>query len=366
MRVLLLDEGFTSGAITALGLRRAGCRVDVIAATGGSGSCGGTGGSWRLAPRASDPRLLDVVDRTVRGAHWDVIFPVTEPLQWLLWDANPTWARSIYPQVDEGQRAARRDKQRMSLQLASARVRIPRQLPVKSRADVDRGVAELGLPIVIKGGSGRGGNATHVCASPGAARAAARRLAQHGQPTFVQEHIAGATYLAGGVFDGGRPLRFFAGIKAVQFPRRVGPAAELRSAHDSTLATVAQRIFAAAGVSGIASIDLIRDARGTFYFLELNPRPWGSMEAARRAGVDLFGALVALWRAERPTPQLDFWPGVRTPVFPLYLLSLPCWRSGLAARALLPDARRAMALVREDPALARHLLHRLARVCHNW
>ncbi len=366
MRVLILDEGFASGAITALGLRRAGCVVDVIAATGGSGSCRATGGTWRLAPRVSDPRLFHVLDRSVRESQWDVVYPVTEPLQWLLWDRAPEWSAIVYPQVDEGDRALRRDKQRMSLRLAERGIRIPRQLPVATPRDIDRGVAELGLPIVVKGGSGRGGNATHVCATREIAHAAARSVAERGQPTFVQEYVAGATYLAGGVFDRGRPLRFFAGVKSAQFPPRVGPAAELRSVDDESLATVAKEVFAATEVSGIASIDLICDARGTFHFLELNPRPWGSMEAARRAGVDLFEALVALWRAEPPTPQLEFRSGVCTPVFPLYLLSLPCWRSGRVARALPSEMRRALTLSRESPALVGHLAHRLARVCYNW
>ena len=67
-----------------------------------------------------------------------------------------------------------------------------------------------------------------------------------------------------------------------------------------------------------------------------------------------------------PAPNLWCRPGVRTPVFPLYLLATPTWRSGAAARALLPDVRRALALARAEPALAAHVVHRLARVALNW
>ena len=366
VRVLLLDEGFASGALTARGLRRAGCTVDVIAATGGTGSCPGTGGTWRLAPRVGDPRLIEVLDAAVRRSRCDVVFPVTEPLQWLVWDQRPTWEVSVYPQVEGPHRAARRDKQRMSELVAGVGVTIPRQLPVSSRADVDRAVRELGLPIVIKGSVGRGGNATHVCSTLGAVQSATQQLARRLIPAFAQAHIAGSTYLAGGVFDRGRPLRFYAGVKSVQFPRRVGPAAEMRSSNDATLSELARRVFAAAEVSGLASIDLVRDARGTFHFLELNPRPWGSMEAAVRAGVDLFDVLVRLWRSESIVPRLDFRSDMRTPVFPLYLLAHPCWFSGRAARAILPDVRRAFTLARDEPALAWHMLHRLSRVCVNW
>ena len=30
-------------------------------------------------------------------------------------------------------------------------------------------------------------------------------------------------------------------------------------------------------------MDFVRDAAGRYHFLELNPRPWGSIEAAARA-----------------------------------------------------------------------------------
>jgi hypothetical protein len=178
--------------------------------------------------------------------------------------------------------------------------------------------------------------------------------------------VDGPTYLAGGLFDGGRALRLFAGAKTVQYPPRVGPAAVLTSVADPALAAAAVRAAAAAHVTGLASLDFVRDAGGGYHFLELNPRPWGSIDAAARAEVDLFAALVRLWRAEVPAPNLGCRPGVRTPVFPLYLLAAPTWRSGTAARALLPDVRRALALARAEPALAAHVVHRLARVALNW
>lgn len=366
MRVLVLDEGFASGAITALGLRRAGCTVDVLAATGGTGRCAATGGSWRLAPRIGDPRLLDVLDAHARAFDPDVIFPVTEPLQRLLWDWAPDWEGRIYPKVDAFERELFRDKRRMSALVSRAGVRVPRESSLFAACDVERAMDEVGCPIVIKGSVGRGGNATRICRTLRSARSAVRELTRRGCATFAQAYVAGDTYLAGGVFEGGRPLRFFSGVKTAQFPPRVGPAAELRSEQHSALFIAAKAVFRAARVSGIASIDLVRDALGEFHFLELNPRPWGSMEAARRAGVDLFGPLVALWRARTPEAQLDFHPHVRTPVFPLYLLAPSCWGSGMAFRAILPDARRALTLASSEPSFARHLVHRLARVCYNW
>jgi ATP-grasp domain len=366
MRVLLLDEGFISGTATARGLRSAGCTVDVIAATGGHGRCTMTGGTWQLAPRVGDPRLMDTIAAAVRRTEYDVIYPITEPLQWLIWDQQPFWRSNVFPQVDARQQYARRDKREMSALVVSAGVSTPRQLPVTSDADLRAAVRSLGLPIVIKGTTGRGGNATRICNSLVDAQAAAAELAMHDRFSFAQQYIDGVTYLAGGLFDHGRPLRFFSGAKTLQYPSRTGPAAEITSVRDTALADLALRVFAAAEVSGIASIDVIRDARGCYHFLELNPRPWGSIEAAGAAGVDLFDALVRLWRAAPVAPRLEFRDGVRFPVFPLYLFAMPYWKSGGARRALVPDVRRAFTLARGEPALAGHVAHRLVRVGLNW
>ena len=366
MRVLLLDEGFISGAVTARGLARAGCHVDVIAATGGRGDCTTAGGTWMLAPRVGDPRLLDIVDATARTTTYDVIYPVTEPLQWLLSDASSTWAAAIFPRVAERDRPARRDKRLLSARVAAAGVTIPREMPAGTDEEVRRAVNALGLPLVIKGVRGRGGNATIVCEALADACAAARQLRKRGTCPFAQAFIHGTTYLAGGLFDRGRTLRFFSGEKTVQFPLRVGPAAVLTSVDDPALALSASRVAAATRLTGLASMDFVRDAHGQYYFLELNPRPWGSIQAAASAGIDLFVDLVRLWRSELPMPSPDAVPGVRTPIFPLYLLSAHAWRSGAAARALLPDAQRALALARVEPALAAHLVHRLTRVAVNW
>ena len=366
MRVLLLDEGFISGAVTARGLARAGCHVDVIAATGGRGACATAHGTWMLAPRVGDPRLPGVVEAAVCEEHYDVIYPVTEPVQWLLWNARPDWSAAIFPCVAEADRSARRDKRLLSARVATAGVTIPREMAAGTEDEVHHAAGALELPLVIKGVRGRGGNATIVCETLADAWAAARQLRERGVCPFAQAYIRGSTYLAGGLFDRGRMLRFFGGEKTVQFPTRVGPAAVLTSVDDPALALAASRVAAATRLTGLASMDFVRAADGQYHFLELNPRPWGSIQAAACAGVDLFADLVSLWRSQLPTPSCDVTPGVRTPIFPLYLLSAHAWRSREAVRALLPDARRALGLARVEPALAAHLVHRLIRVAVNW
>ncbi len=366
MKVLLLDEGFVSGTRTAFGLRQAGCDVHVLAATGGSGRCAGTGGTWRFVPRVGDSRLMPTIDAAVRAGAFDVVYPLTEPLQWMLWDERPDWNDLVFPSVARPQRENRRDKRLMSILAAGAGIPVPRELPAANDDEVGVAAWELGLPVVLKASVGRGGNATAIAMSAAGARRAAGRLRMRGSPVFAQAFVAGHTFLVGGVFDRGRALRLYAGLKTVQFPARTGPAAELLSIDDPALLSVALRVFAAANVTGLASADFQGAPGGDYQFLELNPRPWGSIAAAGDAGVDLFSPLVDLWRGASPTASVAFRSGVRSPVAPLYLLAQHYWSSFRAPRAAASDAAVVARFVTREPQLAWHLAQRLIRVGRNW
>jgi biotin carboxylase len=295
----------------------------------------------------------------------DAIYAATEPLQWRIQDAAPSWASLVWPRTERWQRELLRDKRMTSAFLATRGVPIPEQREVDSRTS-DAGLSALGTPVVVKGSRGRGGSTTRIAGGAAAARDAIRALEGRGVPCFLQRHVPGATYLAGGVFDDGHPLRWYTGVKRVQQPAATGPAAVIESLHDATLDAVARRVFAAMRVSGLASADFIRDRDGRFLFLELNPRPWGSIAAAREAGVDLFTSLAALIAGEDLAADLSFTAGVRSTVLPLYLLSPACWGRAIAPRALLRDLRGAQGAMFREPGQAMHLLSRLVRVGRNW
>jgi hypothetical protein len=366
LNILVLDEAFVSGTMTAIGLARAGCTVRVLAAAGGVGRSSGRNPQWELGPRTNDHRLLPLLDEIVRRQAIDVVYPVTEPLQQLIWNTAPAWSDRVFPAWPEWQRALLVDKQCMSAHMARAGLQVPDERPASTDGDVQAGVSALGLPVVVKGSSGRGGAATIIADSVDAARIAARRIRSRGMNAFLQSYVNGPTFLAGGLFDRGEALRFYAGEKTVQFPSRTGPAAELLSTGDASFVAAARAAFQAAGVSGLASVDFIRDERGQFQFLELNPRPWGSMAAVRDAGSDLFSPLVGMWSGNATTPCLEYEIGKRSPVFPLYLFSGRYWRSGRALTALESDAGGVLRLARQNPSLALHFAHRLLRVGLNW
>jgi predicted ATP-grasp superfamily ATP-dependent carboligase len=126
------------------------------------------------------------------------------------------------------------------------------------------------------------------------------------QPPYLQEYVNGAPYVVGGLFANGAPLRLFAAEITQQSPDKTGPAVRLRSSNDAELVDSFCTIMKAVEWTGFAQGDYVRDQRGRFAFLEVNPRPWGSIAAAARVGVDFFTPLVQLFHGETPEARLGF------------------------------------------------------------
>ena len=360
-RVLILDEGFVSGALAALGLSDAGCEVHVLAATGGRGAYRGSRGTWEQLPRLGNPTLPDMIRSRIETASFDVVYPVTEPLQAMAWDSG--WP-GVFPSPDAATRRLLRSKRCVSAAMSGAGVAVPAEADASTEASVRAGVRTLGLPVVVKGAVGRGGSATVIARDAEQAWLAASRMLERSNPPFLQEWVRGNTWLVGGVFDHGSPIRLFGAKKTAQFPADTGPAAELLSSSEPQLLDAAIKAFKTMRVTGVASADFIQHPDGRFLFLELNPRPWGSMAAAAQAGVDLWEPLVRLWRGAPTTPSLEFETGVRVGTWPLYIVAPRSW--GAAAAQLPRDLSRALAVTGRDPAFAWHLAARCARVAMGW
>jgi hypothetical protein len=364
--LLLLDEGFMSGALTAAGLRDAGFRITIVAGAGGRGEYDGQNISWSLAPRVGSAAYLAAVDRLVRQHAFDRVVPLTEPIQRALWEARPSWSALVFPHVDAWQCALLGDKHRLAEIVGARGVSIPAHCPLADAASVRAACASLGLPLVVKGCRGRGGTATHIARSERDALRAFGALRDAGIAAFAQEFVGGGSFLVGGVFDRGRPIRAYAAAKLAQYPARTGPGARLRSTHDEQLLNAAAAVMDALSWTGIASLDFARDEAGRYFFLGVNPRPWGSIAVAEDAGVDLYAALAQLLRGEAPDAMLAFDEGVDCAVLPLAMLSPEAWRAPGALAATVRSLRGAQGRIWRPAGQGMHLAHRLVRVARNW
>jgi predicted ATP-grasp superfamily ATP-dependent carboligase len=244
--------------------------------------------------------------------------------------------------------------------MASRGVAVPDQRRIGA-LDPGALVRELGMPLVVKAATGAGGSHVHIADTAAQLAAVLRHIGRVGGDWAAQELVAGPTCLVGGVFDRGRALRIYAAEKLEQHPPRTGPAIRLCSTADPALVEAGLRVFHELRWTGLASADFIRRRAGSYAFLEVNPRPWGSIAAARSAGVDLFTPFAELLAGNLPAADLAFLPAREHHVFPRYLLSPRYWRPAGVARALRdllgPDGRDW-----RDLGFARHLVARLYRL----
>ncbi|HEY0195643.1 MAG TPA: ATP-grasp domain-containing protein [Kofleriaceae bacterium] len=321
-RVALLDEGWAQTIELAMALKDRDHDIIVITANGRSQLFRQHGIDWQCGPELGSPALAPWLEERITAGAFDHVLPLTERWAYTLWDLAPAWADRVYPATAPWQRALLRDKLTMSEHVAAHGVAIPWQRRLAAEADLELDLAAL--PVVVKAARGAGGTQVHIVETA-ADLARARAAVARGGDWGVQELIPGPTFLVGGVFQRGRAIRQYAAEKVEQYPTRTGPAIRLRSASDPRLLALAARVIGALDWTGFASVDFVRAADGDYRFLEVNPRPWGSLSAARLAGVDLFTPFAELLAGGSPAADLAFADGHDCRIFPRYLLA-PAYR----------------------------------------
>lgn len=360
--VLVVDEGFIGSLHTALGLRLAGARVVLLGAVGGRASCRLDGFEAHTCVRPHEPGFTARIAAARAETGCDVVYPCTEPTMLALDGALDR----VWPPLETELRSLIESKAAMSRFAAAHDAAIPAQRVLSPGDDLDAILRESALPLVLKTDRGRGGDGTRIARSIGAARDFARRALAARGAVIAQEYVAGPTFLVGGLFREGEPLGVYAGEKVRQQPPRTGPAILIRSLEEPRLIGPALAVFRALRWTGLASMDFIGHESGRFLFLELNPRPWGSIAAAADAGIELFRPLLDVMYGRAPAPAMCGRAGVDTRVLPLYLLHRDYRRSPRTLARLVSDLRSRQGLPFRDARLARHVLYRLWRVKRTW
>jgi predicted ATP-grasp superfamily ATP-dependent carboligase len=142
--------------------------------------------------------------------------------------------------------------------------------------------------------------------------ALARRLPDYGSPCLIQQVEAGAVVdSCAGVYAGGRMLAF-----CFSRYRRTWPPEGGRAAFSETvpapfgLEEKVTRLLDVLGWCGIFELELLERPDGSLAAIDFNPRPYGSLALAVRAGADLPAIWAAWLRGEAPAP-VTARPGLR-------------------------------------------------------
>ena len=283
----------------------------------------------------------------------DCVMPLTESLMTRL-----ATHRLAFPKLTPHQQRLIANKHALLAELSRCGVAVPLQRPLDT-------AHELGFPLVLKGSTGAAGSRVKIVDDARALAMQCDRIRALDDEWQAQELLPSSTYLVGGVFHAGRPLRLYAAEKLEQFPARTGPAIRLRSDDTAALVDIGTRAVAAISLTGLASVDIMHRADGSYVVLEINPRPWSSICGAADAGVDLFTPLADLIADRIPIADLRFASKCESRVFPRYLLDDRYWNVSGVARAVR-DLLSPRGRDWRDLGFALHSLARLYMTRAQW
>jgi predicted ATP-grasp superfamily ATP-dependent carboligase len=170
---------------------------------------------------------------------------------------------------------------------------VPKTLVARGAKDVFAFGANESLPIILKAAEcvpvreGRvQGCRKWICADSDELKRAVDEWAER-LPLLVQPFITGT---GEGIFGLAAPdgVRAWSGHRRLRMmnPQGSGSSACVSQSVSDDLKAKSEELVRRAGWRGVFMIELLRDAAGNVWFVELNGRPWGSMALSRRQGLE--------------------------------------------------------------------------------
>jgi predicted ATP-grasp superfamily ATP-dependent carboligase len=204
------------------------------------------------------------------------------------------------------------DKEAMTRLCAEVGVRVPRTAIVSDIAALESEAEALGFPVVIRARAGTGVERTFRVANDlsqleryfvelrdtefegGAYRA---------EP-FLQEYIPGKIHDVCLVAKEGELLAALTQQRSVMYPISGGPGAVNITTEEPELVAAAERIVQRLDWTGPAQIEFKRKPDGSYYFIEMNPKLWGTLDLSIKAGLSFPWLIRQVCLGEEyPTPR---------------------------------------------------------------
>jgi len=246
-------------------------------------------------PESAPERFLEDVDALAQRHGAGVVLPMTEITTHLLARTNPTRAPTVIAAPPSAAFELLSDKWRLFELAARLEVPIPPTRFVERAADAPACAAQLGYPVVVKpyrsrvpvGDRWQPGE-VRLAASEDELRAlVARDPALHDHHFLLQGYVEGTGQGLFAAWYGGEAVALFAHRRIREKPPSGGVSVVSESVPVSApMRDAATRLLEAVDWQGLAMVEFKVAADGTPFLIEVNPRPWGSMQLAVDAGVD--------------------------------------------------------------------------------
>lgn len=241
--------------------------------------------------------------------------------------------------ADVRRRHALADKLKTRAVLAAHGVAVPPGLDAAT-ASAAEAAGRLGLPLVVKGVLGSSGATVRITDDVDEAQRIAEVLLRREGCYFErlvpgQESAYVASYAPGGaVLQEGSYTSVKSAKDPTGFPGRVV------TENRPDLLEVGRRLVDAVGGRGLMNADMITDAHGRVWVLDVNPRPWHTTVALRHTGTDFVGGyLHALGVGPRPPEPVRLPGGQTVDGFPREAAELIRRRPGEGVRMLGRQSR---------------------------
>ena len=236
------------------------------------------------------------------------------------------------------------NNKKLSYDLAeSLGIPTPRRVKYHNLDELDAGLKSSQIEkSVVKLLTGNSAKGVFYADTPAEAKDIVERLIREfdlGQDRLpqVEEHVIGDGYGSSVLFWKGQPVADFTHRRLRDKIDTGGTSTLREAASHEGIEAAAQKIFSSVGWHGLAMCEFkVCTSTGRFWFIEVNPRLWGSISLAINAGVD-FPLLAYICSIEGRAAAINYKSKIR---------SANTWR----ARWLLGDVFVSIKNIRKNPA----------------
>jgi len=210
-----------------------------------------------------------------------------------------------------------RDKTKMAKIANELSIPVPKTYSIKNLDELLHISELLDYPAVIKIPRGRGAwGLTYVHTKSELIKSYKKTIQNFGYNSgapFVQEYIPGDGYGVSMLFNQGEPRALFTHKRLMEYPITGGASVDRISVKNPQMEEYARDLLSHLGWHGVAMVEFKFDRRTRKpYFLEINPRFWGSLNQAVCSGVDFPSLLYEMAVNGDVSPVFNYKVGVRT------------------------------------------------------
>lgn len=321
MRVLVTDAEERSVVAAVRGLAHAGYEVTVTSSRRPAAAFWSRGARQRLlVPDAREDQLgfVDRLEETLDRRHHDVLLPGTEASMLAASAGRERLGRLTHMGLPPHEVVERSlDKYALMAAAGANGLASPRGTLSRDRTDLAAAVSDFGFPFVLKPRRSlvlQGDVLDHRgSALVRDEQELERQLKRFGFPVIVQHAERGApVYSFGGVYAGGRLLAIAFARYFRPWPAEAGSAsyAETRSP-DPVLVEQVAGLIGRIGWEGIFELEFLQLEDGHFAVIDFNPRVYGSLSLALKAGANLPAVWCDWVRGKAVSGVMIARPGIR-------------------------------------------------------